>query len=53
MSNTFNQDMWRSQIAYQRELSGGRLSSWARAEGRSERLVRRARRRLQRDRADG
>ena len=49
MSNTFNEQVWRAQVDYQRELGRGRLSSWARTEGRCGRLVRRVRGRARRD----
>lgn len=48
MSNMFNEQMIRSQVAYRREQGAGRLSSWARAEGRGESLLRKPFRRARR-----
>jgi len=48
MSNTFNQQVWRSEIDYRREQGVGRLSSWARVEGRRESLLHRPFRRRRR-----
>ena len=41
MSNTFNPLVRRSEIEYRREQGVGRLSSWARAEGRRDSLLHR------------
>jgi hypothetical protein len=48
MSNTFDQQVWRSEIDYRREQKVGRLSSWARVEGRRESLLHRPFRRRRR-----
>ena len=48
MSNVFNEQIWRSEVAYRREQGVGRLSPWARTEGRRESLLRKPFRRAHR-----
>jgi hypothetical protein len=48
MSNMFNEQIMRSQAEYRREQGVGRLSSWARIEGRRESLLRKPFRRAHR-----
>lgn len=53
MSNLSNEQIVRSQVDYRREQVAGRLSAWARTEGRRESLVRKAFRRDHRTAVSG